>query len=288
MRSVLKWTGIVIGSLVMLLILAGTGLYTVGTVRLNTLYSVQTAAIEISSEPDVLARGAHLTKIFGCTDCHGDNLAGKIMIDEPPFRVTASNLTSGSNGVAGSYSVEDFDRAIRHGVRPNGKALVVMPSSVYNEMSDDDAAAIISYLKSLQPVDSDLSPTQVRLIGRMLAAGPIDPSFEVRTAAARSTPAPERGPTPEYGRYLAAVTCAHCHGGDLRGNEKPPAPGSPPAPDLAIAGQWPIELFSRAVTAGQLPGNRTMNPDFMPFVAFQHMEEYEVQAIHSYLASLHP
>src|SRR5690606_29903099 len=106
--------------------------------------------------------------INGCTDCHGPDLSGGVMVDEPPFRVVASNLTSGRGGIGTSYSEIDLDRVIRHGVRPDGGPVLVMPSSGYNRLSDDDAARIIAYLRSLPPVDNELPRTQVRFLGRIL------------------------------------------------------------------------------------------------------------------------
>lgn len=281
MKKLLKWAGIGLGALVALVVL----LYAVGSSTLGRTYEVQLASLTTSSDSAVLAHGAHLTHILGCTDCHGEDLGGRVFVDAPPFRVTASNLTLG--GVGARYSAQDFDRAIRHGIRPDGRSLVIMPSAAYHKMSDEDAAALISYLMTVPAVENDLPPTEIRTLGRVLvAAAVVDPAFEVRTEPARAGASPPAGPTAEYGAYLASFTCSHCHGEDLRGNPKPPAPESPPAPDLAAAGNWTIDQFKQTLRTGVTPGGREMNPEFMPWTATAHMTDVELEALHAHLATL--
>src|SRR5690606_11676554 len=128
MNKALKWTGIVLGSLLDLVLVAGGVLYVLGGSKLSRTYEVRTADLVIPTDSAALARGAHLARTNGCTDCHAPNFAGQVMADEPPFRVVASNLTRGAGGVGGRYTATDFDRAIRHGLRPDGRPLLIMPS----------------------------------------------------------------------------------------------------------------------------------------------------------------
>jgi mono/diheme cytochrome c family protein len=286
MRKILKWTGITIGGLVAVALLAGTGMYAVGSSRVERTYDVAVTNLTVPTDGEATARGAHLVKIYGCVDCHTADLGGMVMTDEPPFRVVATNLTAGAGGIGAAYSDADFDRAIRHGVRPTGKGLVVMPSSAYHNMSDEEAAVLIGYLRTVPPVDRVLPPTQVRVAGRILAAGPIDAAAEIRTGASRRDPTPERAATVEYGAYLAAVTCGHCHGDDMRGNPRPPKPGSPPVPDLTGSGQWSLEQFTRTLRTGVRPGGGVMDPENMPWAITAAMEDVELEALHAYLNTL--
>ena len=258
-----------------------------GGTRIGTTDQVQTAVLDVRTDSVTLARGEHLVAINGCTDCHGENLGGAVMVDEPPFRVTASNLTSGAGGIGSEYTAADFDRAIRHGVRKDGRSLLIMPSAAFHGLSNEDAAAIIAYLQQVPPVDNELPATEIRTPGRILvAAAMIDPAFEVRTEPARSAPAPPAGPTAEYGEYLASITCQYCHGADLRGGQ-PPMPDAPPAPDLAASGQWNLDDFKHALRTGERPGGKAaMNPEFMPYVITSHMTDAELEALHGYLATL--
>lgn len=277
MTRALRWLGMGLAGLVVLVLLLAASAYAVGSSRLGRSYEVQTASLAIPTDSAALARGAHLARINGCVDCHGADLSGTVFVDAPPFRVVASNLTSGRGGVGSRYSAADFDRAIRHGLRPDGTALFIMPSAAFHGLSDDDAAHLIAYVQSVPPVDNELPPTEFRTLGRILSAFAIDPALEVRTAPARAS-APAVAPSAEYGAYLASVTCAHCHGQDLRGAQ-PPMADSPPAPDLAGAGRWSFDVFARTLRTGITPDDRQLDPEFMPWSITANMTDDELRAL---------
>ncbi|HEX7071684.1 MAG TPA: c-type cytochrome [Rhodothermales bacterium] len=282
---ILKWIGIVVLGIVVLLLVIGGAMYFVGSSRVDASYQVATASLSIPSDSTSLAYGEHLTRIHGCRDCHGADFSGQVFVDAPPFRITASNLTPGEGGIGKTYTENDFDRAIRHGVRPNGRALFIMPSAAFHRMSDADAAALIAYLRTIPAVDNVLPPTEIRAPGRLMAAGLIDADMEVNLAPARSEPPPPAGPTAEYGQYLTSITCAYCHGQDLRGAQ-PPNPDSPPAPDLIRAGAWTVDQFKHAMRTGMRPAGVPIDQNFMPITFTMEMADHELEAIHAYLATL--
>ncbi len=282
MRTLFRRVGVgVTALLVLLLLVAGAGAL-VGSRALARTYSITPTTLAVPTDSASVARGAHLAGIYGCMDCHGADLSGRVMVDEAPFRVVASNLTPA--GVGGAYTATDWDRAIRHGVRPDGTALFIMPSSAYHAISDAEAAALIAYLRALPAVESDLPATEWRLPGRLLAAGPIDLAAGVHPEPTPATsPAPDS--TVEYGGYVANMMCAHCHGADLRGGQDAD-PNAPFAPDLRAAGAWPAEQFHRVLTTGITPDGRQMNPEQMPWTATARMTPAEREGIRRYLASL--
>ncbi len=168
--KVLKWVGIVLGGLVGLVVVAFLIVVFMSAGRLNKSYDIQLATIAVpTGNEEAVERGRHLTVVTGiCTECHGENFQGDIIADDALCcRVVASNLTAGKGGIGGSYSDSDFVRAIRHGVGPDGKPLLIMPSNFFNNYNDDDLGAIIAYLKSLPPVDSELPTTTVGPLGRL-------------------------------------------------------------------------------------------------------------------------
>ncbi len=284
MRNALKWIGLGLGGLIVVLFLAGFVMYMVGGAKLKQTYAVETAALDLPSDSASLARGAHLARTNGCPDCHGERLAGQVFVDAPPFRIVASNLTPGAGGVGAHYTAEDWDRSIRHGVKPDGRPVFIMPSAAFHRLSDEDAAALIAYLQRLPAVDNELPATEIRVPGRIMAAALLDPAFEVRTAPARAE-RPPVGPTAEYGEYLASSICAYCHGDNLQGAQ-PPNPDSPPAPSLLAAGQWSMDEFATFLRTGTTPGGRTVNPEFMPISFTSQYDSTEVAALHAYLATL--
>jgi mono/diheme cytochrome c family protein len=276
--------GIGLGVIIAIVVLAVGGLYAVGSSKLRKTYEVETANLTIPTDSAAIARGAHLVRINGCVDCHTPNLGGQVFVDEPPFRIVASNLTRGAGGVGGNYDARTFDRAFRHGVRSDGTALLIMPAGGYHKLGDDDAAHIIAYLLSLPPVDNELPARVIRPLGRILSAFAIDPTFELNTTPARgATPAP--GPTAEYGEYLTSVTCAYCHMANLRGGQ-PPIPDSPPSPDLAPVGKWAYELFEREATTGMSASGKVLDPAVMPWPMMAAMDDQERRAIHAFLATM--
>lgn len=284
MRQGLRWAAIGIAGLLSIAVLAVGILYTVGSSRLGRSYEATTALLTVNGDAASIARGEHLSRIHGCIDCHGDQFDGRVFVDDPPFRVVASNLTRGAGGIGQSYDATDFDRAIRHGLRPDGSPLLIMPSAAYHRLSDEDAADLIAYLRQLPAVDNVLPQTQVRPLGRVLFAFAIDPAFEVRTERAAVSARSQREGAAS-GVYLTSITCAYCHGDDLRGGVSP-TPGSPPAPDLAQSARWPYEDFARALQTGVTPDGREMNPEFMPWTFTRHMTDAELRAIHEHLATL--
>jgi mono/diheme cytochrome c family protein len=286
MRKAIKWAGIVLASLIVLLLVLGAMAFMIGSSKVNSTHDVETADLTIPTDSAATARGGHLADIFGCTICHGNDLGGSVIVDAPPFRITAANLTAGEGGIGLAYTAEDFDRAIRHGVKPDGRAVMIMPSSAFHDLSEEDIATLITYLQSVPPVDNVLPPTEIRAIGRIMSALVIDPAIEVRSEPARSEPAPPVGATAEYGEYLASITCAHCHGDDHRGMTQPPDPDSPPSPDLAAAGRWSLDQFKHALRTGERPSSEPMDERYMPYGITAQMDDVELEALYAYLATL--
>lgn len=282
MRTALKWAGLVVGALVVLLVIGGFVASRVGAANIAAVHDVPVTSLTIPADSAALARGAHLAGIYGCQDCHGDDLSGRVMGEGGPARIVASNLTPA--GIGGEYGPEDWDRAIRHGVGVDGTALFVMPSGAYHSVSDAEAADLIAYLEALPPVEKDLPPMEFTLLGRLLAAGPLDLAGGVHPEPTpASSPAP--GATVEYGRYVAEGLCAYCHGEGLVGKEAD-QPGAPFAPNLAAAGQWTPEQFHQTLTTGVTPDGREMNPEFMPWTMTAKMTHDEREGLRLYLATL--
>ena len=78
-------------------------------------------------------------------ECHGADGAGHVVVDdkESGFFVRAPNITAGGASPTRGYTDTDWVRTIRHGVKPSGEPLLVMPSEDYTRMTD--AVWIISY-----------------------------------------------------------------------------------------------------------------------------------------------
>ncbi len=287
MKKVLIWIGIIAGSVIMLLAIAGFVVSSLGKSKAAQVYEVSASLLSDAPADSVsLANGAHLSQIHACAECHGNNLAGKVFVDAPPFLAVASNLTTGEGGIGSFYTVQDWDRAIRYGVKPNGQAVfMIMPSKTLHYLNDDDTADLIAYLRSIPPVDNPLPATELRPLGNVLTgAGALDPAISVHTAASRPEPV-EPGATAAYGKYLSSITCIYCHGTDYAGGP-PVEPDTPPAPGLAAAGKWTPDQFFNTIRTGVKPDGIPMNAQVMPWTAFKNMSDLELEAIHLYLQTL--
>lgn len=94
--------------------------------------------------------GRYLAEIGGCTGCHGPTLSGGAIPGMPPEAKPAANITP--EGIGG-WTEQDFFKAVREGVRPNGTALdsTQMPVRLTREMTDLETKAIYLYLRTVPP-----------------------------------------------------------------------------------------------------------------------------------------
>lgn len=295
MRRLLKWAGLGLGGLLGLVVLAAAAIYLVSNNRLDETYAIALSPVEARSDSGAVARGAHLAVIRGCADCHGDGLGGQPFIEDPAIgRLYASNLTSGVGGVGATYTDEDWDRAVRHGVGPDGRGLLFMPSQEFHGVSDDDLADLIAYIRSVPPVDNVLPANAVGPVGRVLYLTgnfPLVPAELIDHERPRA-PTPPAGPTAEYGAYLAA-TCTGCHGRNFAGGAIPGMPPGTPTPtnltpdEATGLGAWTEADFVRALREGVRPDGSAIDP-FMPVRMTKHMTDEEIIAIWRYLQTLEP
>ena len=232
-----------------------------------------------------------------CQACHGDNLGGEVFIDEPMMAtVYAPNLTSGQGGVGATYTDADYVGAIRHGVNPEGRGLIIMHSDVFHNLSEEDLGAVIAYVKSVPPVENEIPERRLLPLGRIfIALGlfdteaiPLIPA-EVIDHGAPFVEMPELGATAEYGQYLMSITlCSMCHGSDLRGGPSL-EPGMPPGPTLAAYGAprgWSEEQFVATIRSGVTPYDKALDPEAMPWDIYANLTDDELAALWRYIASL--
>jgi len=112
------------------------------------------------------ARGEYLATIMDCGGCH---TTGALVGQPDPQRYLGGsnvgfqipnlgtfyppNLTPDTETGLGKWSEEDIIRAVRTGMRPDGRMLApVMPYHNYGKLTDADAQALAAYLKSVKPV----------------------------------------------------------------------------------------------------------------------------------------
>ena len=133
------------------------------TACLGLLCMVSQAWAQAGESP--VERGRYLIRAAGCVGCHtdvkgeGPELAGGRPFKTPYGTFYSPNITPDRATGIGDWSADDFDTAVRHGLRPDGSHLYpVFPYAAYSGMKPDDVAAIRAYLFSLDPVSRANKP----------------------------------------------------------------------------------------------------------------------------------
>jgi len=277
MKKFLKWTGILYGGLIVLVVLAELVLYPAGMKKLSQTYpNLTVETVTIPTDADAITRGEHIATIWVCTKCHGEDLSG-MMIEKDPLSglvplmgtISAPNLTSGNGGIATSYTDMDWVRAIRHGVMPEGEGEVLMFD--YSTMSDQDLGDLIAYLKQLPPVDTNYPEMNDGPILPIVAAAGLLPPAATKidhTTLHSTDPTPDA--TIEYGGYLSTI-CTACHGNSI-GN---------------VVKNWKQDEFIHTFKIGVLPDGRQFGPT-MSSDTFREMTDTELNALWLYFNSGKP
>lgn len=236
-----------------------------------------------------IERGSHLYNVrLACKECHKANLAGGLVADaQPVWTWYAPNITSG--GRTKDYTVADWDRIIRHGIKPDDTN-ATMPAIDYMAISDQELSDVIAYVQSMPSSDVVQPETTVGPMGRILFATgkmPIAAENIDHTIAKVDLP-PEAAATVEYGRHIAQV-CVGCHRSAFEGG--PIAMGPPDWPPAAnLSGddfkKWSQDEFLTALRTGQRPDGTTLNPIAMPWSVIGQWTDMELEAVHMYLQTL--
>jgi mono/diheme cytochrome c family protein len=240
-------------------------------------------------------RGRHFIESrYVCTECHGANLGGGVMIDDPLIgTVQGPNITTGRGSVVLDFGPSDWDRAVRHGVGPDGRPLL-MPAQDFQLMSDQELSDVLAYIRTLPPVDNEVGPVRVGPLGRvLLALGQIRfgvDEIPTHDAPHRLTP-PTTEVSAEFGKHLAGV-CVGCHranlaGGPIMGGD----PSWPPAANLTQHADglqaWRREDFVRTMREGVKPDGTALLPPMQAVTGFtRNMSDVELEALWTYLRSL--
>ena len=213
-----------------------------------------------------------------------------------PGRIVAPNITPDLETGVGRWTDDQLARAIREGVGRDGQALFpIMPYERYRNMSDEDLASVVVYLRSLPAVRNQLPATEI--------------IFPVKYLI-RSVPEPIAAPVADvvssdelrYGTYLAGQAgCIDCHTPQVRGQ---PVPGMDFAGGFPFTGPWGTvassnitpdpsgipyydeALFLDVMRTGQVKG-RKLSP-IMPTMVYKNLNDDDLKAIFAFLRTTKP
>jgi len=225
----------------------------------------------------------------GCVECHGNDLAGKVVIDDPAMgQIFAPNITPER---LREWTDGEIARAMRHGIGRDGRPLVMMPSQEYQWLSEGDIVAVVTYLRTLPVVNRPSGSIEIGPVMRLLFASGRMPNLLPAERIDHKVPFPRKPPekvSVDFGKYLAQTACAGCHNEQLSGGPIPGTPPDwPPASNLtpAAIGHWSEADFIKTLRTGVNPdGHRLQKP--MPVKLTSQMTDLELKALWAYLKSL--
>jgi mono/diheme cytochrome c family protein len=128
--------------------------------------SFSLSAFAADSREPLVQQGEYLARAGDCVACHtakgGKPFAGGLPMETPIGTVYSTNITPDVTGI-GTYSFEDFDKAVRHGIGKSGSSLYpAMPYPSYASVSDGDMKALYAYFtKGVEPVSEPNKETDI-------------------------------------------------------------------------------------------------------------------------------
>jgi mono/diheme cytochrome c family protein/cytochrome c5 len=242
-----------------------------------------------------IERGRHLlASRYVCAECHGENLDGGVMVDDPAMgSLLGPNLTMGKGSVTTDYTSADWDRIVRHGIRKDGRP-AVMPSEDFVNMSDRELSDIIAYIGSLPPVDNVVPSSTLGPVGKVLLATG-NWHLAVHLVADHHKPhaveAPRAEESVEFGAHVAQV-CTGCHRANFEGGtivQGPPdwAPAKNLSPHEDGLAGWTFEQFDALMRHGVRPDGQPLKEPMTLVPSYAaNMTEVEMKALWLYLQSL--
>jgi len=276
MKTWIRWVGITVGGLVGLALIGYAVVYMLSERALQRTYPVPVVDLTVPSDPASIREGQRLVTILGCFGCHGENGKGTVFFDQPIIgRVTAPNLTEAVH----RYSDTQLAVSIRYGLRPDGRSVVIMPSEGFVDMTDEELARVIAYLKSLPQVPGPRADVTLGPVGRFAFA-----IGKFRTAAQLIAetvpPPPAANPQAERGRHLARTICGECHGASLEGDSNPDFT----TPSLRVVAGYSPEAFTTLMRTGVGTGGRNLGiMSERARKGLSHLTDDEIAALYGYL-----
>ena len=182
-------------------------------------------------------------------------------------------------------------KAIRHGIDRVGKPIFMVAVVSTANLSDEDLASIIAYIKTVPPVDRKTNGHNFSPLAKILFVAGMLPGLPVETVSHQTNvTAPEAGVTVQYGEYLVHINdCQTCHGQNLAGGNYPDPSIKARLPNITPGGEpgfWTEEQFMTAIREGRAPSGHQLDPKLMPWKTYRNLSDEELQAIWLYLQSL--
>lgn len=257
------------------------------------------------SKSDLVKRGDYLVNgLLTCGNCHtpkgpqGDIMekafSGGLTFDEPPFKVTAPNITPDKDTGIGAMSDADIEKVLRKGIKPDGTPVaMIMPSGFYEIMTDRDMNAVIAYLRTLKPIKNKV-PDPVYKVPQ---GHPVPPGGENKFTEEMLQDKVKKG------FYLVTIAhCVECHtplgpkgrdfvndlgkgGFELKGPWGVSVSRNITSSKTKGIGAWTDAEIKRAITQGVRKDGSKLKPP-MAYHSYAIMTDADLDAVIAYLRTV--
>ena len=304
-KKILKWTGITIVALIIIFVILVFALQ-------NKNFNAPYPALKASTDSATIERGRYL--VYGpahCSGCHSPKenlekiangeqlpLQGGYVFELPIGKIISPNITPDEETGIGKWGDSVIARSLRYGVGHDGRAIFdFMP---FHNLSDEDLTAVISFLRSQQPIKNEVNVRQLNFLGKAVNAfmmKPVGPEGEVAKSVTPDT-------TAAYGEYIAnyITNCRGCHtkrdlmtgayigeyyaGGfklDATDGSYCVTPNLTPDKETGKMTGWSQQQF-----IDRFRLKRIIATSDMPWEQFKSMSDDDLKAIYNYLQTLQP
>ena len=290
MKRWLKWVAWILAALALLVVATAVLGTQLAERKRARQIPVAVQAVALPTDAASLQHGRYLFMSRGCAECHGANGGGRDFInDGKGMHIAGPNITPG--GVVAHYQAEDWVRTIRHGVKPDGRAVFIMPAEDYNRFTDADLGALIAYLKSQPPLSGGAAVVELPLPVKVLYGfGAIqDAAEKINHSLPPAQPVPVAASV-AHGAYVANM-CIGCHGAGLSGGKIPGGPPDWPAAANLTPGEGSVMSrypdaahFIAMLRSGKRPDGSAIA--VMPFESLGQLDDTDAQAVYAFLKTV--
>jgi mono/diheme cytochrome c family protein len=259
------------------------------------------------AQSDLVKRGGYLVNgILTCGNCHspkgpagdipGKEFSGGLSWDEPPFKVTAPNITQDKDTGIGNYTDAQLKKLLRTGEMRNGAHVaMVMPTGFYHIMTERDVDAVVAYLRTIKPISNKVPDPVYKM-----------PQLENNVPPGGEKPFTEAMMTDKVkkGFYLATIAhCMECHTPLDKGQhvwsrlgaggfEFPGPWGVSVSRNITSSktkgiGAWTDDEIKRAITQGIRKDGSHLKPP-MGFHYYSTVSAADLDAVVAYLRTVPP
>jgi cytochrome c553 len=269
----------ILKALVILILLAIAVIWIWSSILLNQSFTPKATTFSVAENANIV-EGERLVNILGCNGCHGNEMQGHDMVNSLLIgKIVAPALPT----LVQRYTDQELEAVIRQGISPDSHGLLIMPTSFFSGLRDQDLSNIIAYIRQTTVPNENSEKSWFGPLARVLL---VVGQFQTEPTKTANPQFPERTNDNVFleGGYVANLKCAECHGRDLNGDTIM----DDVMPSLVVVKGYNLADFSRLMREGIGLGDRELGlMTEMSLTHFAYLSDAEIEDLHHYL-QFHP